>query len=142
MVSKNNRDYWIKEQSKRRPHYGLRKLTVGVASILLSTTFYMQMNAVSAHAATDEAAAQSSAQPQTESAEKPAVKATTAETTTDQSTKAQPAASQTATAKNGGVQPLIRMLRQPRRQRNLPTNRRRLLPLLSRRWFRRQRLLR
>lgn len=51
MVSKNNRMYRLQQQAKRRPHYGLRKLTVGVASVLLSTTFYMGMSDANAHAA-------------------------------------------------------------------------------------------
>lgn len=40
MVSKNNlklRDQWT---TKQVPHYGLRKLGIGVASVLLSTTIY------------------------------------------------------------------------------------------------------
>ena len=49
MVSKNNQ-YWKQQQDAQRvPHYGLRKLSVGVASVLLSTTLYM---GVTAHADT------------------------------------------------------------------------------------------
>lgn len=49
MVSKNNQ-YWKQQQDAQRvPHYGLRKLSIGVASVLLSTTLYM---GVSAHADT------------------------------------------------------------------------------------------
>ncbi|WP_295729469.1 mucin-binding protein [uncultured Limosilactobacillus sp.] len=51
MVSKNNRQYLLKQQAKQRPHYGLRRLTVGVASVLLSTTFYFGLN-TAVHAAT------------------------------------------------------------------------------------------
>ena len=41
MVSKNNQ-YWKQQQEAQRvPHYGLRKLSIGVASVLLSTTLYM-----------------------------------------------------------------------------------------------------
>ena len=41
MVSKNNQ-YWKQQRDAQRvPHYGLRKLSVGVASVLLSTTLYM-----------------------------------------------------------------------------------------------------
>lgn len=36
---------------KSVPHYGLRKLTVGVASVLLSTTIYLGVGAVNGHAA-------------------------------------------------------------------------------------------
>jgi hypothetical protein len=50
MVSKNNRKFRMQQQAKRRPHYGLRKLTIGVASVLLSTTFYFGMGAVNAQA--------------------------------------------------------------------------------------------
>ena len=49
MVSKNNWQYQQQRQAQRVPHYGLRKLSVGVASVLLSTTLYM---GVSAHADT------------------------------------------------------------------------------------------
>ena len=49
MVSKNNQ-YWKQQQEAQRvPHYGLRKLSIGVASVLLSTTLYM---GVTAHADT------------------------------------------------------------------------------------------
>ena len=49
MVSKNNQ-YWKQQQDAQRvPHYGLRKLSIGVASVLLSTTLYM---GVTAHADT------------------------------------------------------------------------------------------
>ena len=49
VVSKNNWQYQQQRQAQRVPHYGLRKLSVGVASVLLSTTLYM---GVSAHAET------------------------------------------------------------------------------------------
>ena len=49
VVSKNNWQYQQQRQAQRVPHYGLRKLSVGVASVLLSTTLYM---GVSAHADT------------------------------------------------------------------------------------------
>lgn len=41
MVSKNNRQILKQSGAKQKPHYGLRKLSIGVASVLLSTTFYM-----------------------------------------------------------------------------------------------------
>ena len=41
MVSKNNRQILKQSGAKQTPHYGLRKLSIGVASVLLSTTFYM-----------------------------------------------------------------------------------------------------
>lgn len=40
MVSKNNRVKHEQWNAMRRPHYGLRKLSVGVASVLLGTTLY------------------------------------------------------------------------------------------------------
>ena len=49
VVSKSNWQYQQQRQAQRVPHYGLRKLSVGVASVLLSTTLYM---GVSAHADT------------------------------------------------------------------------------------------
>ena len=49
MVSKNNRQWKQQRDAQRVPHYGLRKLSVGVASVLLSTTLYM---GVTAHADT------------------------------------------------------------------------------------------
>lgn len=45
MVSKNNFQHKMTENAKRTPHYGLRKLSVGVASVLLSTTLYFGVNA-------------------------------------------------------------------------------------------------
>ena len=41
MVSKNNRQILKQSGAKPTPHYGLRKLSIGVASVLLSTTLYM-----------------------------------------------------------------------------------------------------
>ena len=49
MVSKNNQQWKRQQEAQRVPHYGLRKLSVGVASVLLSTTLYM---GVTAHADT------------------------------------------------------------------------------------------
>lgn len=40
MVSKNNIKQKIQSQAKRVPHYGIRKLSVGVASVLLGTTMF------------------------------------------------------------------------------------------------------
>ncbi|MCF1783286.1 YSIRK-type signal peptide-containing protein [Lactobacillus mulieris] len=39
--SKNNRNLRNREMMEQKPHYALRKLSVGVASVLLSTTLYM-----------------------------------------------------------------------------------------------------
>lgn len=41
MVSKNNLQHQAQQAAKQVPHYGLRKLSVGVASVLLSTTLYL-----------------------------------------------------------------------------------------------------
>ena len=49
MVSKNNFQQHQQAVADRVPHYGIRKLSVGVASVLLSTTLYM---GVTAHADT------------------------------------------------------------------------------------------
>ena len=40
MVSKNNIQHKMEADAKRVPHYGLRKLGIGVASVLLGTTLY------------------------------------------------------------------------------------------------------
>lgn len=40
MVSKNNRMKHEQWNANRRPHFGLRKLSVGVASVLLGTTLF------------------------------------------------------------------------------------------------------
>ena len=50
LVSKNNFRNKMEAEAKRVPHFGLRKLSVGVASVLLSTTLYF---GVTAHAATN-----------------------------------------------------------------------------------------
>lgn len=52
MVSKNNVQVKDRYVTKQVPHYGIRKLSVGVASVLLGTTFYMGMNGNVAHADT------------------------------------------------------------------------------------------
>ena len=49
MVFKNNQQWKRRQEAQCVPHYGLRKLSVGVASVLLSTTLYM---GVTAHADT------------------------------------------------------------------------------------------
>ena len=42
MVSKNNLKYYEQRYALyRKPHFGLRKLSIGVASVLLSTTFFL-----------------------------------------------------------------------------------------------------
>ena len=49
MVSKHNQQWKQQQEAQAVPHYGLRKLSIGVASVLLSTTLYM---GVTAHADT------------------------------------------------------------------------------------------
>lgn len=51
MISKNNLQLKNQQATERVPHYGLRKLSVGVASVLLSTTLYLGAARV-AHAET------------------------------------------------------------------------------------------
>ena len=45
MLSRNNFKEVTKRDAQSVPHYGLRKLSVGVASVLLSTTLYMGVSA-------------------------------------------------------------------------------------------------
>ena len=46
MVSKNNLKYYEQRHALyQKPHFGLRKLSIGVASVLLSTTFFPSSNA-------------------------------------------------------------------------------------------------
>ena len=52
MVSKNNVQVKDRHTTQQVPHYGIRKLSVGVASVLLGTTFYMGINSNVAHADT------------------------------------------------------------------------------------------
>lgn len=48
MVSRKNIKYKQQREAKQVPHYGIRKLSIGVASVLLSTVFYMQNGTVHA----------------------------------------------------------------------------------------------
>ena len=52
MVSKNNIQVKDRYATKQVSHYGIRKLSVGVASVLLGTTFYLGMNGNVVHADT------------------------------------------------------------------------------------------
>lgn len=45
MVSKNNRIQRIEQTAERQSHFGIRKLTVGAASVLLGTTLWLGNNA-------------------------------------------------------------------------------------------------
>ena len=51
MLSRNNVEQREALNAKRVPHYSLRKLSIGVASVLLGTSFYFGGNVI-AHAAT------------------------------------------------------------------------------------------
>lgn len=51
MVRKKNKMFV--DSADRTPHYSLRKLSVGVASVLLSTTLWMGANGSVAHADTN-----------------------------------------------------------------------------------------
>ena len=48
LVSRKNINYKAQQDAKRVPHYGIRKLSIGVASVLLGTVFYMQNGTVHA----------------------------------------------------------------------------------------------
>ena len=52
MVSKNNRIKRMEEAAERQSHFGIRKLTVGAASVLLGITLLFGANAKVARAAT------------------------------------------------------------------------------------------
>ena len=45
MVSKHNMNKKLQDEAKRVPHYGLRKLSVVVASVLLGTTLFFGVSA-------------------------------------------------------------------------------------------------
>ena len=51
MVSKNNRIKRMEEAAERQSHFGIRKLTVGAASVLLGITLLFGANAKVARAA-------------------------------------------------------------------------------------------
>lgn len=53
-VSKKNIQHKLEADAKRVPHWGLRKLSVGVASVLLGTTIYFGAGSTVAHADTVE----------------------------------------------------------------------------------------
>ena len=48
LVSRKNINYKAQQNAKCVPHYGIRKLSIGVASVLLGTAFYMQNGTVHA----------------------------------------------------------------------------------------------
>lgn len=46
MVSKNNRIKKMENAAERQSHFGIRKLTIGAASVLLGTTLWMSNESV------------------------------------------------------------------------------------------------
>nr|WP_283595898.1 YSIRK-type signal peptide-containing protein [Limosilactobacillus sp. DJ3M12] len=44
MVSKNNHQFYQQKHAERKQRWGIRKLSVGVASVLLGTTFMLYGN--------------------------------------------------------------------------------------------------
>lgn len=52
MVSKNNRMKKMEKSADRKPHFAIRKLTIGAASVLLGTTLWMSTTASTSHADT------------------------------------------------------------------------------------------
>ncbi len=55
MVSKNNRTKRMEESAEHQAHFGIRKLSVGAASVLLSTTLWFTAGTNIAHAETQDA---------------------------------------------------------------------------------------
>ena len=51
-MGRNNQQYQQARLADRTPHYGLRKLSIGVASVLLSTTLYLGTTSASADTVT------------------------------------------------------------------------------------------
>lgn len=41
IISKNNQNEFLRKMQAQRQHYGLRKLSIGVASVLLDATILM-----------------------------------------------------------------------------------------------------
>ena len=95
MVSKNNTYQKLCQDADRTPHYGLRKLSVGVASVLLSTTLYLGVNA-QADTTVETSPQPTISQPASISAETPASDAPPASTQVASSTNTTP----NATAEN------------------------------------------
>ena len=95
MVSKNNSYQKLCQDADRVPHYGLRKLSVGVASVLLSTTLYLGVNA-QADTTVETSPQPTISQPASISAETPASDAPPASTQVASSTNTTP----NATAEN------------------------------------------
>ncbi|MCW4388159.1 mucin-binding protein [Limosilactobacillus oris] len=92
MLSKNNLQLLTQRSVRQRQRFGLRKLTVGVASVLLGTTFFIgTANAATSSAATTPATAQ------------PASANTAAGTPTQQQTTTQPESTAAANSQQPAV---------------------------------------
>ena len=65
MVSKNNLKNKLEQTAARTPHYGIRKLSVGVASVLISTTLYMGATTAKADTLPSTATDAATAKPET-----------------------------------------------------------------------------
>ncbi|PEG97405.1 hypothetical protein CP360_01730 [Lactobacillus sp. UMNPBX9] len=65
MVSKNNLKNKMEQTAARTPHYGIRKLSVGVASVLISTTLYMGATSAKADTLPSTATDAATAKPET-----------------------------------------------------------------------------
>ncbi|HIX35302.1 MAG TPA: YSIRK-type signal peptide-containing protein [Candidatus Limosilactobacillus merdigallinarum] len=62
MVSKNNHQFYQQKHAERKQRWGVRKLSVGVASVLLGTTFMLHSNVVSADTVSSDATTSNTAQ--------------------------------------------------------------------------------
>ncbi|PKZ85140.1 YSIRK-type signal peptide-containing protein [Lactobacillus crispatus] len=51
MVSKNNRIKKMEKSAERKPHFAIRKLTIGAASVLLGTSLWLAVDSSTSHAA-------------------------------------------------------------------------------------------
>lgn len=112
MVSKNNQHLKETLSSQQVPHYGLRKLGVGVASVLLGATLYFGMQPTNVQADTVDNSATSQDNDGTQNLQQPTVtlgqannaqNATTDQQTTDSansSQAAEPAANNTSSAQS------------------------------------------
>lgn len=100
MVSKNNRQRRLQADAKQVPHYGLRKLGIGVVSVLLGTSFYLGNAAVS-HADTVNSSSVVSENSQSNAAEQTCTKQRI--TSDNSNTSTQGDASLSLEKQNGGV---------------------------------------
>lgn len=49
MVGKNNFKNKMQAEAERKPHYGIRKFSIGVASVLLSTSLYFGISTLTSN---------------------------------------------------------------------------------------------